>query len=111
MTRTAIFIAVLSMLFLLFLLGQGVMPSSAHDFWISDSHYRSLTYPGEHCCGEGDCFEFEDVRATPNGWWIVELNEVVPYSETQASEDNKFWRCRRSGNGARRCFFAPQPSS
>lgn len=87
----------------------GALPASAHDHWINNSNYKSLT-DGTHCCGKNDCFEFKDVRAMPDGWWIVVLNEIVPYSDTQASEDNKFWRCKRY-DGSRRCFFAPMPSS
>jgi hypothetical protein len=85
--------------------------ASGHDFWINHSGYKNLQ-DGTHCCGEGDCFEFpaEDVGAQPGGWFIKSLGELVPYSDTQASEDGKFWRCKKS-DGTRRCFFAPAPSS
>jgi hypothetical protein len=85
-------------------------PAPAHDFWINHSSYKSPT--GEHCCGNNDCFEFSaaDVAATPAGWLVKPLSETIPYSEAQASEDGKFWRCKRN-DGSRRCFFAPQPSS
>jgi hypothetical protein len=85
--------------------------ANAHDFWINHSGYKSLA-DGTHCCGNNDCFEFSaaDVTATPAGWLVKPLGETIPYSEAQASEDGKFWRCKRY-DGSRRCFFAPQPSS
>lgn len=83
----------------------------AHDFWINHSGYKSLQ-DGVHCCGQNDCFEYpaEEVSAQPGGWYVIPLDELVPYNDTQASEDGKFWRCKKS-DGTRRCFFAPQPSS
>lgn len=85
--------------------------ASAHDFWINHSGYKSPV-DGTHCCGNNDCFEFsaEEVAATPAGWLVKALGETIPYSEAQASEDGKFWRCKK-WDGSRRCFFAPQPSS
>lgn len=82
-----------------------------HDFWINHSGYKSLT-DGTHCCGNNDCFEYtpEEMSAESGGWLVKPLGELVPYSDTQASEDGKFWRCKKS-DGSRRCFFAPQPSS
>jgi hypothetical protein len=85
-------------------------PSYAHDFWIDHSNYKAPT--GEHCCGDNDCkmLEESDMQATPAGWFIRSMDETIPYSEAQTSEDGAFWRCKRS-DGSRRCFFAPQPSS
>jgi len=85
--------------------------ANAHDFWINHSGYKSPV-DGTHCCGNNDCFEFSaaEVAATPAGWLVKSLGETVPYSESQASEDGKFWRCKK-WDGSRRCFFAPQPSS
>jgi hypothetical protein len=86
-------------------------PSFAHDFWISHGRYISPA-DGTHCCGDNDCFAVPaaDVRPTAAGWLIRSLNETVPYSESQTSEDGEFWRCKKY-DGSRRCFFAPQPSS
>lgn len=82
----------------------------AHDFWINHSGYKGID--GTHCCGNNDCFEIPAtlMHSTAAGWLNVETGETVPYAETQASEDQKFWRCRK-WDGSRRCFFAPQPSS
>ncbi len=84
--------------------------ASAHDFWINHSGYVGID--GTHCCGNNDCFEIDAklMRSTAAGWLNAETGELVPYSETQASEDQKFWRCKK-WDGTRRCFFAPQPSS
>jgi hypothetical protein len=78
----------------------------AHDHWINNGNYVSTE--GVHCCGDNDCFELAagDVRETAGGYLIVKLNEVVPFSEAQISEDGHFWRCR-GADGKRRCFFAP----
>ena len=87
-----------------------VPTANTHDFWINHGKYKNAE--GTLCCGDNDCFEFsaEEVAATPAGWLVKPLGETVPYSEAQASEDGKFWRCKR-WDGTRRCFFAPQPSS
>lgn len=86
--------------------------AQAHEFWINHSGYKSLSGNQEHCCGKNDCFEYQadDVAGTAAGWLIKSLGELVPYSDTQASEDGKFWRCKRY-DGSRRCFFAPAPAS
>jgi hypothetical protein len=88
-----------------------VATAHGHDFWINHSGYTSPA-DGTHCCGKNDCFEFSaaDVAATAGGWFVKPLGETIPYSEAQASEDGRFWRCKRY-DGSRRCFFAPQPSS
>ena len=85
-------------------------PASSHDFWINHGAYKAPT--GEHCCGNNDCFMVPavDMQSTATGWLIKSLEETIPYSEAQASEDGEFWRCKRY-DGTRRCFFAPQPSS
>jgi hypothetical protein len=100
-----------ALLVALILFGFAVGMAKAHDFWINHSGYKS-PIDGVHCCGNNDCFEYpaEEVTATPTGWLVKPLGETVPYGETQASEDGKFWRCRK-WDGTRRCFFAPQPSS
>lgn len=85
-------------------------PSLSHDFWINHGNFKSPN--GEHCCGNNDCFAVpaSEMRSTAAGWLIESLDELVPYSEAQPSEDGQFWRCKRY-DGSRRCFFAPQPSS
>ena len=87
------------------------VPAHAHDFWINHGNYKSPK-DGSHCCGKNDCFlvPASDVKPTAVGWLVESLGETIPYSESQTSEDGEFWRCKR-GDGSRRCFFAPQPSS
>lgn len=90
-----------------------VAPAWAHDDaeWINHGRYHSLA-DGSHCCGPNDCFVVpaEHMSALPSGWNINTTGELVPYRETQSSEDGQFWRCKRH-DGSRRCFFAPQPST
>lgn len=85
----------------------------AHDDaeWINHGMYRSPT-DGSHCCGPNDCFVVPAVQmsAWAGGWNVKTTGELIPYSETQSSEDGQFWRCKRH-DGSRRCFFAPQPST
>lgn len=104
--HTLIFVAVLSALFLMWFLITGVLPANAHDNWINSSGAKSVD--GTHCCGKNDCFVIsaDDMKALKGGWLITSLGEIVPYSETQMSEDQDFWRCKRWDN-TRRCFFAP----
>ena len=85
-------------------------PASAHDFWINWGGYKS-PIDGSHCCGDHDCqaIPAEQVQITSKGYALMN-GELVPYSETQESEDGQYWRCKRY-DGSRRCFFAPQPSS
>ena len=85
-------------------------PTFAHDFWINHGSYKSPT-DGSHCCGDNDCkvLSPEEVRITPRGY-VLTNGELIPYSESQTSEDGLFWRCKRH-DGSRRCFFAPQPST
>jgi hypothetical protein len=113
-----------------------VVPSSAHDSWISGGELRNPA-TREWCCGRGDCgIVMPAPRATAGGWAIhgdeiidisgrrIRVDEVVPYSEVSASPDGYFWRCHtvESKNydmhghaneyidGQRRCFFAPPQS-
>ncbi len=101
--------------------------SFAHDSWISRGGHRNNA--GEWCCGDGDCGEkvSGEIRALPDGYhvdavfavrsssydWSINfktvIHEIVPYSESLASPDGAFWRCKRP-DGSRRCFFAPPPS-
>ncbi len=96
--------------------------SHAHDSWINWGGYKGID--GTHCCGENDCEEVpsEAVHVTPGGYALsyrsrftdlgkpLDIAETVPFAQTQASEDGKYWRCRRYDN-TRRCFFAGQPGS
>lgn len=90
------------------MLSQGVLPSpaSAHDSWINHSGAKGID--GTHCCGVNDCFVVskKDMQPTAAGWLIKPTGEIVPYAESQSSEDQDFWRCKRY-DGTRRCFFAP----
>jgi hypothetical protein len=102
-----------------------IIPAFAHNDadWIAKGGYTNKI--GGSCCGERDCEIVRNVTAEPGGYrvhhrtWSYSLgpsgtpyerdiDEVVPYSETQRSEDGKFWRCKFP-DGERRCFFAPDP--
>jgi len=102
-------------------------PAWAHDHWINWGGYRGPD--GVHCCGPNDCEAVPDpgVKITRAGYALsyrsqflewhsggvgvpVVVNETVPFTEAQSSEDSHYWRCQRSDN-TRRCFFAPQPGS
>jgi hypothetical protein len=60
--------------------------------WITNGKFLS-PIDGQHCCGVHDC-----------------LNEIVPFREVQASQDGRYWRCKKP-DGTRRCFFAPPPGA
>jgi len=102
-------------------------PAYAHDGWINWGGYKGID--GTHCCGDRDCETVPDnaVKITRAGYAIsyrsqfpdwksgmllqpVNISEIVPFSETQTSEDSHYWRCQKNDN-TRRCFFAPQPGS
>jgi len=78
--------------------------------WIANEHLVS-PIDGSHCCGISDCAELagNDVEEKTNGYYIKDLNELVPFREVQISRDGQYWRCKRP-DGSRRCFFAPPPS-
>ena len=77
--------------------------------WINTGGYKNSA--GELCCGERDCFELADgdVTITVVGYFVHSLEESVPFSEVQPSPDGRYWRCQ--WGGARKCFFAPPPST
>jgi hypothetical protein len=77
--------------------------------WIQDGGYANAV--GELCCGEHDCFELSDgdVKITSAGYFVVSIKETVPFSEATPSPDGRYWRCQ--WGGARKCFFAPPPST
>ncbi len=103
-------------------------PAAAHDHWINYGGYRGPD--GIHCCGDNDCEALPDrgaVKIVKSGYAISYrsrflawssgktgipnvVDETVPFSEAQSSEDSHYWRCQKSDN-TRRCFFAPQPGS
>jgi hypothetical protein len=98
-----------------------VVPSSAHDTWISRGGLKNTA--GEWCCGIGDCAVMDPgtVRFTPVGYRLQGYGtidgserefyrETIPAAETQPSPDGAYWRCKRP-DGSRRCFFAPPPDS
>lgn len=95
-----------------------VLPSIAHDSWISKGGHRNSA--GEWCCGEGDCFIVPkemvhmngrgyELRYAPKTGVGPSSSEQVPFVEAQPSPDGEFWRCHRI-DGTRRCFFAPPPA-
>jgi hypothetical protein len=95
-----------------------------------------LDYLGKYgCCGIADCGVVSPsaIHAVEGGYFVDgkvnyfkepqhgagELGpfdhsefvfERVPYSEARPSPDGSYWRCKYP-SGARRCFFAPQPSN
>jgi len=77
--------------------------------WINQGQHKNGL--GELCCGERDCFELADgdVRITPAGYFVVSINEVVPFHQATPSPDGRYWRCQ--WGGARKCFFAPPGST
>lgn len=77
--------------------------------WINDGNYKNAA--GELCCGEQDCAELasSDVSITANGYFVISIRETVPFNEAQPSPDGHYWRCQ--WGGARKCFFAPPPST
>jgi len=98
---------------LLLILWQAL--AHAHDTgpgaWISNGHFTS-PIDGSHCCGPADCVlvPSEQVSERGGGYYLKTFDETVPFPEVQASRDGSFWRCKRP-DGARRCFFAPPPST
>lgn len=107
--RIRIFVAAVVLIIGVLLL-QGVRGAEAHESWINSSGAKSVD--GTHCCGttgpNPDCsiVPASDMQSTVGGWLIKPTGEVVPYGESQQSEDQDFWRCKR-WDGTRRCFFAP----
>ncbi len=99
--------------FLLVLALFAASTAVAHDFWINNSNYKSLT-DQSHCCGDNDCVAIspDNVKVTAAGYALSTpfAGEVVPYSDSQTSEDENYWRCKRY-DGTRRCFFAPYGGS
>ena len=102
-------------------LGMTIMPSPAHDTWISRGGLKNAA--GEWCCGVGDCAIMDPgaVHFTPAGYRLSGFGtidgakreyyfEQIPSQEAQPSPDGAFWRCKR-GDGSRRCFFAPPQGS
>ena len=77
-------------------------------------------YPYE-CCSDRDCFPIpvHDVKATPQGWFIVKDRITIPYENARRSPDGMFHICRREdGKGEiitpasqPPCFWAPEGAS
>lgn len=95
--------------FLLFTMLSSSLPTIAHDSWISKYGLRNNA--GEWCCGDNDCLLIEKNRLQiTNKGYLLDGSELIPFAETQPSQDSDFWRCKRP-DGSRRCFFAPPPST
>lgn len=77
--------------------------------WIQRGGYKNAV--GELCCGERDCFELSssDVKVTPAGYFVVSVNETIPFAEATPSPTGTYWRC--FWGGKRKCFFAPPPNT
>ena len=88
-----------------------VAPAHAHDEydWIRRGGYVGVD--GTRCCGKDDCHEVPATRIerTPQGYRLPDYDLIVPYRQTQTSEDGKYWLCR--DHKTMRCFFAPPPAS
>lgn len=103
----------------------------AHDAPISRGGYKNPA--GEWCCGADDCGVISPsaVKAGNGGYLVAgpvtygvgvtgneadgptrqeNVNEAIPYSQSQPSPDGAYWRCKRP-DGSPRCFFAPKPGS
>jgi hypothetical protein len=77
--------------------------------WIGAGGYKNAA--GELCCGEHDCSELSsaDVKITAAGYYVVSINETIPFSEATPSPTGTYWRCQWGGH--RKCFFAPPTST
>jgi hypothetical protein len=86
-------------------------PAAAHGEydWIRKGGYVGVD--GTRCCGVDDCdlIPAPRVERTPQGYALKDFGLVIPFRQTQTSEDGKFWICR--DGKAMRCFFAPRPGS
>jgi hypothetical protein len=63
-----------------------------------------------NCCkygGNGDCVlePVDHVEIVPGGYRVE--GEFIPESETTASPDDNYYRCKHSWSPASHCFFAP----
>jgi hypothetical protein len=77
-------------------------------------------YPWE-CCHDQDCYPIpvEDVKATPQGWFIAKERVTIPYESARPSPDGRFHICRSDlGKGSLitpkdkpPCFWAPEGAS
>jgi hypothetical protein len=78
---------------------------TAEEFWINKGGYKNSK--GIGCCGKDDCFPVPvtQVRVTTRGYALW-TGEVIPYDQTQLSEDGQYWRCH-DHQKLTRCFFAP----
>ncbi len=76
--------------------------------WIGKHKTRS----GASCCDHTDCFVLEpgNVVEKPDGYYLLEFDELVPHTDRKVSEDGRFYRCQWP-NKRRRCFFAPNTGS
>lgn len=77
--------------------------------WIRRGDYKGVD--GTSCCGKDDCDQIPAARVerTPQGYRLRDYGLVVPFRQTQTSEDGKYWICR--DEKLMRCFFAPPPGS
>jgi hypothetical protein len=82
-------------------------PAGAHD-WFNNYKQPGTTVG---CCTGHDCKPIDpsEIEWRADGVYIRSLDELVPLSEVQKSEDFQYWRCHKS-DGSRRCFFAPSTS-
>jgi hypothetical protein len=85
-----------------------VVPSSAHDTWISRGGLKNTA--GEWCCGAYDCKSYQQISSIPQGWVIGA--ELVPFDEAMPvpPPDGQLTICSRP-DGSRRCVFGLKPSN
>lgn len=101
-------IRVLAILVLLCVPALAHDPDTGEPNWITDDKYKGSDNVG--CCGPKDCDRVDPARikATQSGLWLMDFNELVPWSEATPSQDRHYWRCHRWDEArSRRCFFAP----
>jgi hypothetical protein len=79
---------VLAVCAVLFLFGVSLALAHGEYEWIMRGAY-SDPRTGIHCCGPNDCVKLapEDVQIVEGGFRIKSLDEFVPASEYQISED------------------------
>lgn len=94
---------------------------SVFSLTVSSVSFAHLWYPPE-CCDGDDCrmiLEPRDVRVTPEGYLIVEPNELIPFDKARLSPDGNYHRCSYSSRTATfsheidggKCFWAPKLAS
>ena len=86
-------------------------PASAHDRWADGSPVPAWVKTA--CCGPEDVHHLrpEQVRLTPEGYWVEGYPEVIPVGKALPSADGDYWIFYKElGAGmfsSVYCFFTP----